>query len=69
MKDCPCKNCTKRVATAEHNCHSDCPDYADYKADLSKMHKYNCETEDIYVNYIVKKLRKRRKRKNEKSGA
>lgn len=29
----PCYGCTKRVATKEYNCHSDCPLYLDGKAE------------------------------------
>ena len=26
----PCYGCEKRCVTSEYNCHSDCPDYAEY---------------------------------------
>lgn len=31
----PCYNCNRRRATSEYNCHSDCPDYKEYKEKLS----------------------------------
>ena len=66
MSECPCKDCAKRVATVEYNCHSHCKDYADWKAELERLKEYNNQ-DDICADYFNKKMIKRRKEKNEKN--
>lgn len=67
MKKCPCHNCEKRVATKEYNCHSDCPEYADYLADRIKYNLYHNGSDIEYMNYRENIIRKRIKEKNEKN--
>lgn len=31
-----CFGCEKRIATSEHNCHSDCPDYKAFKEEQTE---------------------------------
>lgn len=66
MKKCPCHKCEKRVATKEYNCHSDCPDYAEYLADRIKYHVYNNGNNPDYMMYREKMVLKRIKKRNEK---
>ena len=63
--DSPCHGCSKRKVTAEYNCHSNCAEYAEYKAELAKNEKPIKEL--IYTSYIQKAIYKRRKIKNEKN--
>ena len=64
-KDCPCKkdngDCTKRHV----NCHSYCPEYKDWRAELDKENEAKKDESD-YIAYRKNTIWKRIKRKNEK---
>lgn len=55
MITAPCKDCQDRGL----GCHSNCPKYAAYKAELEKEHKHKEETD--YIDEIIAKLHKHRR--------
>lgn len=66
MKKSPCHNCQKREVTKERNCHSDCPDYAEYVEERLRYRAYNNGNDHDYMNYRRNTILKRMKKKNEK---
>lgn len=50
MRNSPCYKCEKRKVTADYNCHTDCPDYAEYRREIDEMKK--ARNDCVYVNYI-----------------
>ncbi len=56
----PCYHCERRHKL----CHSDCEDYALYRKAVEEF--ANNKKSDVYTNYIVSLLRKRKREKNEK---
>jgi hypothetical protein len=65
MKNSPCFKCEKRKVTADYNCHTDCPDYAEYRREIAEVKKKNDDS--IFVNYMITSIQRRRKKKNEKN--
>ena len=65
VKDSPCRNCDKRVATATYNCHHDCVEYLAYREELANLNKE--ERDNVYQSYIVNAVYRKRKCKNEKN--
>lgn len=65
-QDCPCNkdngDCTKRHI----NCHSDCQDYKDWRAELDELNEVKNRESD-YNAYRIQFILKRSKEKNEKS--
>jgi hypothetical protein len=64
MKNSPCYKCENRKVTKDNNCHTDCPDYAKYRQEIDKSQKPSGE--NIYVNYMINSVQRKRKKKNEK---
>lgn len=65
MKNSPCYKCEKRKVTADYNCHTDCPDYAEYRREIDEAKK--SKGENVYVNYMINSVQRRKKKKNEKN--
>ena len=67
FRECPChkdgKDCTKRKV----GCHDKCPEYKEWRAekDADNKAKHHCNNK-AYIDYIVPKIRQRKRRKNEK---
>ena len=65
-QDCPCNkdngDCQKRHV----NCHADCPDYKDWRAELDKEKQLK-KDDSAYIQYQKNAILKRIKKKNEKS--
>lgn len=38
-KNAPCKGCPDRKATSEHNCHSDCSKYLEFRREVDEMNE------------------------------
>lgn len=64
MRNSPCYKCEKRKVIADYNCHTDCPDYADYRREIDEFKK--SKGENVYVSYIINSMQRRRKKKNDK---
>jgi hypothetical protein len=65
MRNSPCYKCERRKATDAYNCHTDCPDYAEYRKEIDEMKK--ARGENIYISYMINSVQKKRKKKNEKN--
>jgi hypothetical protein len=56
-----CFGCEKRIATSEHNCHSDCPDYKAFKEEQTKraetIRKKKCE-EGLITETLLRSIQK-----------
>lgn len=62
----PCLGCGKRCVTSEYNCHSDCPDYKEYRDEMDErnetIRKKKAE-EMLIIDTRVKAMRKTAKEK------
>lgn len=67
MKECPCylnkQDCTRR----RKDCHATCKDFKDWRAEFEKDKNAKAQKGDEYLDYIIPKINKGRKRKNEKN--
>lgn len=56
----PCFNCERRKVTEDYNCHSDCPDYIDFKAKLDRVRGEKRVHNDISSSVIesIKRIKK-----------
>ena len=67
MRKKPCLGCTERNVTATHNCHTNCPNYAEQVADCKKRRDYNNGISADYMNYKQALIDKKIRRKNEQN--
>ena len=69
-KDCPCYRHNKDCVFRKKDCHATCQEFKDWRAEKDAKNKAKRNSIDReYLNYIVPKIRKRKKRKNEKSSS
>lgn len=67
FRECPCYKDGKDCSVRTSDCHIDCPDYKDWRAEKDADNKAKKESKiDEYQKYIVDKIVERKKRKNEK---
>lgn len=61
----PCYGCERRCVKSGYNCHSDCPDYKDYKQEAEKraelIRKKKAE-ESLFIDTRLKAIRKTQKK-------
>lgn len=67
-KNVPCYGCDKRRAESGYNCHSDCPEYKEYKAKcegeaavVREKKGYEAEFTDTRIRALTKTRRKKTK--------
>lgn len=67
FRECPCYKDGKDCPIRTSDCHADCHDYKEWRAELDADNKAKKESKiDEYQKYIVDKIVERKKRKNEK---
>lgn len=66
MIKCPCYKCERRNATTSYNCHSDCEDYKQYRAEIESK-KVDNKAEIDTLDYIVCNIKKQKEHRNAKN--
>lgn len=68
-KNCPCYKNNKDCEFRKKDCHAHCEEFKLWHEEMEKDNAMRKSKDIEYLEYIVPKIDKRRKRKNEKSGS